>query len=290
MALQRKHWIGIAVVIALTAIAVIIAVVATGDDAENIETVQVNEDVMQASQLRTGELNALMSSVARGNLTVLQEDATIVLEMTNFAASPCSDLELYFSPTAEPTSIATLDVFVPVPANSTFRVEAPASFDAETTEGFALWCASSTTLLGNGEFSALAMVAEPIVSSGTFDGLTGHTVEGQISITQTIEFVDGEPVTRYALLFEDLVVDEGPDLFLYLTTNPNPEDVSAPGSVRVELDDIRFFAKEGTFTQDLDPSITDPTIFQGANVWCDAFSVAFGRATLSFSCITCATS
>ncbi|CAN0415301.1 unnamed protein product, partial [Hapterophycus canaliculatus] len=58
------------------------------------------------------------------------------------------------------------------------------------------------------------------------------------------------------LRFEDIEVSEGPDVYLYLTTDVDePEEVGGEGSIRVELDgpERGTFSFTGTFTQETLP-------------------------------------
>lgn len=60
------------------------------------------------------------------------------------------------------------------------------------------------------------------------------------------------PWATNAQRFEDIEVDPGPDVYLYLTTDEDdPDGVDAEGSLRVELDDSErgTFSFTGTFIQ-----------------------------------------
>lgn len=251
---------------------------------ENIDTIDVDEDVDLQSQIRVGSLVSVGGNMARGNFTILRTgEDQYSIEAVNFGASPCPELELYWTSTPNPTAISPnlgmIEITTTEASNGTFKKDLGEAFDPTTTEGLALWCASFSELFGNAAFSELIMV-NPVISSGTWQGAGGQNTQGTIEVIQRTEFVNNSPVTRYSLRFQDLEVDAGPDLYLYLTPNPAPVDISVAGTVRVELDGIRFFAKKGNFIQDLDESITDPTIFKGAIVWCDRFSHIFGTTTL----------
>lgn len=61
--------------------------------------------------------------------------------------------------------------------------------------------------------------------------------------------------------FEDIEVDPGPDVFLYLTTDASdPDDVDADGTLRVELDESveGTFSFTGTFTNTVPDDFVAP--------------------------------
>jgi len=75
---------------------------------------------------------------------------------------------------------------------------------------------------------------------------------------------------QYTLRFEDFSVRNGPDLFVYLSPNP---DGYADGAL--ELGPLR--ASDGSFNYDV-PAGTDISRIRSAIVWCRAFSVLFATA------------
>jgi hypothetical protein len=75
----------------------------------------------------------------------------------------------------------------------------------------------------------------------------------------------------YTLRFEDFSVRNGPDLFVYLTNDP--DDVSAG----VNLGDLK--ATDGNFNYEV-PADVDPASYRYAIVWCRQFAVLFASAPL----------
>lgn len=106
-----------------------------------------------------------------------------------------------------------------------------------------------------------------IVSSGEVEGADAfHFGEGTALL---IETAPGE----YTLRFEDFSVRNGPDLFVYLSPDP---DGYAEGALN--LGELK--ATDGAFNYEVPPG-TDISQFKSAIVWCKAFSVLFATATLS---------
>ena len=84
--------------------------------------------------------------------------------------------------------------------------------------------------------------------------------------------IESAPDT-YALRFEEFSVRNGPDLFVYLSTNPNgySEDAVLLGELK---------GTDGAFNYDVPPG-TDVSRFKSAVVWCKSFAVLFATATLA---------
>jgi hypothetical protein len=78
---------------------------------------------------------------------------------------------------------------------------------------------------------------------------------------------------QYTLRFEEFSVQNGPDLFVYLSPNPDGFDDAA-----INLGGLK--ATDGAFNYDIPPG-TDVSQFKSAVVWCRQFSVLFAWATLS---------
>ena len=92
-----------------------------------------------------------------------------------------------------------------------------------------------------------------------------HTAEGQALIIET------EPGV-YILRVENFSVRNGPDLFVYLSRNPDGWEENA-----VNLGELK--ATDGAFNYEI-PADIDIEEFQSAVVWCRRFAVEFGHATL----------
>ena len=114
-----------------------------------------------------------------------------------------------------------------------------------------------------------------VIATGTFEGTTGHTVRGQVSLVQDAK--------GYLLRFEDYEQTQGPDVYIYLTPTADPRTSAAvDAGYKVRIDGGAGdgeSTKVGTFEQRL-PDDLDPRAFRGVAVWCDRFSTPFGAATL----------
>ncbi|MYI85818.1 MAG: DM13 domain-containing protein [Dehalococcoidia bacterium] len=74
------------------------------------------------------------------------------------------------------------------------------------------------------------------------------------------------------LRVENFSVRNGPDLFVYLSRNPDGWEEEA-----INLGDLK--ATDGAFNYEI-PSDIDIEEFKSAVVWCRRFAVLFGHATL----------
>lgn len=96
----------------------------------------------------------------------------------------------------------------------------------------------------------------------------GDFVSGAHS-TQGVATIDQE---KTKLTLSNFKTDSGPDLNIYLATSPN--NVTAN---YIDLGDIQ--GVNGTYTYNL-PGQTDYEVYKYVVVWCVAFNVNFGYATL----------
>ena len=107
-----------------------------------------------------------------------------------------------------------------------------------------------------------------LISMGELMGSDSfHTASGQVLLVRGPE---GELILR----FQDFEVRNGPDLFIYLTPDPDG-DVHVDGAIN--LSEIR--ATSGSVNYEV-PDDVDPGSFQSAVVYCRAFSVIFATAQL----------
>ena len=115
-----------------------------------------------------------------------------------------------------------------------------------------------------------------VLKRGEFVGKDGHDVSGTVALVET--------AAGHALRFEEYEQTQGPDVFLYLTPDPDPDTSEAIAAGRKVLVDGGAdggeSTKEGSFTQPIAGSV-DPGDYRGVAVWCDAFAVPFGAATLT---------
>lgn len=108
-----------------------------------------------------------------------------------------------------------------------------------------------------------------LVASGRFRSLD-HGTAGAVRILD----LGGSRVVR----IEDLDTSNGPDLFLYLSTNPAGGDEGAFDDDFVNLG--RLKGNSGNQNYDL-PAGVDLGRYRSVVVWCDRFNSAFGAADLA---------
>jgi hypothetical protein len=101
--------------------------------------------------------------------------------------------------------------------------------------------------------------------SGTFAGAGDgfHNAEGTARV---IYLEDGSAVLR----FEDFKVTNGPDLYVYLSTDKGTSDYVSLGRLKANIGNQNYQLPEGI----------DLTKYDNVIVWCQAFSVYFGGAEL----------
>ena len=105
-----------------------------------------------------------------------------------------------------------------------------------------------------------------LVAFGQWQGSDDfHFAHGDAYIVET------EPGV-YILRVENFSVRNGPDLFVYLSRNPDGWEEKA-----INLGDLK--ATDGAFNYEI-PSDIDIEEFKSAVVWCRRFAVLFGHATL----------
>ena len=97
---------------------------------------------------------------------------------------------------------------------------------------------------------------------------------GTSGVVRVIDVGDGTAVVR----LEDLDTDNGPDLYLYLSTNPSSGDEGAFDDDYVNLG--RLKGNLGDQNDDL-PDDIDVGRYRSVVIWCERFSSAFGAADLA---------
>ncbi|HYH92455.1 MAG TPA: DM13 domain-containing protein [Candidatus Saccharimonadales bacterium] len=103
------------------------------------------------------------------------------------------------------------------------------------------------------------------VTSGRFEGTDEfHFGSGRATIVEVAP-------DRFHLRLEDFSVRNGPDLYVYLSPDPDGYTDDA-----LELGTLK--ATDGSFGYDL-PVGTDPARFRSAIIWCKQFSHLFATAT-----------
>jgi hypothetical protein len=115
--------------------------------------------------------------------------------------------------------------------------------------------------------------AEPLeLSRGEFVS-RDHGTSG---VVRVLELADGRRIVR----LEGLDTDNGPDLYVYLTSNPATGDEGAFDDDYVDLG--RLKGNLGDQNYDL-PAGTDLGRFATVVIWCDRFDSAFGAADLTIA-------
>lgn len=115
--------------------------------------------------------------------------------------------------------------------------------------------------------------AEPVdVATGDFVSLD-HSTSGAVRI---LELADGRRFVR----LEGLQTDNGPDLYVYLSTNPADGPEGAFDDQHADLG--RLQGNIGNQNYEL-PADVDPSDYASVVIWCDRFDSAFGAADLTAS-------
>lgn len=105
-----------------------------------------------------------------------------------------------------------------------------------------------------------------VVRSGSFHGADDfHFGSGSALIIETSPGV-------YVLRFENFSVQNGPDLYVYLSTSP---DGYGEGSYNLG----QLKATDGSFNYDIPPGV-DPWAYGSVIIWCEPFAVLFATAPL----------
>lgn len=130
----------------------------------------------------------------------------------------------------------------------------------------------------SGDGAGAGTGAEPTVATGEpIELARGDFVSrdhGTSGVARVLELGDGRRIVR----LEGLDTDNGPDLYLYLTTNPARGDEGAFDDDFVNLG--RLKGNQGDQNYDLPPG-ADIGRHATAVIWCDRFNAAFGAADLA---------
>ncbi|MEM1042762.1 MAG: DM13 domain-containing protein [Bacteroidota bacterium] len=110
-----------------------------------------------------------------------------------------------------------------------------------------------------------AMADPEVLGEGTFAGASGHDVEGRALLYR---LDDGSHVVR----LEGLDSDNGPDLRVWLVT-----DLDDKTNGPIDLGTLKSTRGDQNYTVPADADVSNAA---GVSVWCRAFSVEFGTATL----------
>jgi hypothetical protein len=112
-----------------------------------------------------------------------------------------------------------------------------------------------------------AMMEDKMVDlSGTFSG-AGDGVHNASGTARILNLEDGSTVLR----LEDFKVTNGPDLFVYLSTDRDASEYVDLGMLKANSGNQNYELPEGT----------DLSKYDNAIIWCKSFSVYFGGARLA---------
>jgi hypothetical protein len=112
---------------------------------------------------------------------------------------------------------------------------------------------------------------EPVeLSTGSFVS-RDHPTSGTVRV---LELADGRRFVR----FEGLETDNGPDLFVYLSTNPADGPEGAFTDDFVNLGGLQGNIGDQNYEV---PGDVDPSAYASVVIWCDRFTSAFGAADLA---------
>lgn len=112
---------------------------------------------------------------------------------------------------------------------------------------------------------------EPVeTAAGSFVSLD-YEVSGDVKLLE-------QPGGNHVVRLEDLASDDGPDLYVYLSTNPSDGPADAFKADFADLGPLQDL----TGTQDYEvPAEVDPSQFASVVIWCEEVSAPFGAADLS---------
>ena len=108
------------------------------------------------------------------------------------------------------------------------------------------------------------------LARGTFASLEHRTV----GAVRVLKLADGSRIVR----LEDFDTSNGPDLYLYLSTNPANGVEQAFDDDYVSLGRLKGNAGDQNYTL---PADADLGHFESVVIWCDRFNAAFGAADLT---------
>jgi len=104
-----------------------------------------------------------------------------------------------------------------------------------------------------------------LLLTGSFVGV-GDGIHDAQGIAKVIPIEGGGNVLR----LEDLIVTNGPDLYVYLSTDKSASDIVNLGRLKANIGNQNYEIPEGI----------DITKYDTVLIWCRAFSVLFGSADL----------
>ena len=174
------------------------------------------------------------------------------------------DIEILFEPDfAPPAPDASLDTVV---ATAPLYGGSATAVASETPSNSTTGATPSPTPTTEAVGSATAATGPRLVSSGGFQGADSfHFAEGDALIVETAP-------DQFVLRFENFSIRNGPDLYVYLSADPQQ-----PSQDAIRLGGLK--ATDGAFNYEI-PAGTDISALTHAMVWCDRFAVLFANASL----------
>lgn len=110
---------------------------------------------------------------------------------------------------------------------------------------------------------SVATSTPEVIAKGTFSGLQAHSAEGEAKLIKSGD--------KYFVRFENnFKVTNGPDLFVYFGKNGQYAPEARLGALKGNVGGQNYEVPQGI----------DVSSYNEVWVWCRAFSVAFGKATL----------
>jgi electron transfer DM13 len=119
--------------------------------------------------------------------------------------------------------------------------------------------------LSENQSSQMENETSDLILAGSFVGV-GDGIHDAMGIAKVIPVGGGEKVLR----LEDLVVTNGPDLYVYLSTDKSASDFVNLGRLKANIGNQNYPIPAGT----------DMTKYDTVLIWCRAFTVLFGSADL----------
>lgn len=179
--------------------------------------------------------------------------------------------------TISPLFVSTVvDEPIPVSAESEFqnymnlteeeRKKAAENMTREEAMSIGIMAAKQNTTVNENITAPIAQQSTNNIFSGTFEGIGDgfHKVEG---VANVIRLDSGTEILR----LENFKATNGPDLYVYLSTDKSASDFVNVGRLKGNVGNQNYEIPAGT----------DLSKYNTVLIWCRAFSFLFGSAQLS---------
>ena len=267
--LSRRPLVSVMVIVPLLAIALPVGYYLTSPLWTRTHLEEASPLLVAAAQ--TSEQLVVASSTPTTE-PALPSEMTPVTEATATQA-PSDVMPVESTPTAEPAIASTPEpspTSEPAPEPTAMAIEAPSPepvVEPEPQPTVELQPIVEPEPTAEPKPEPEPVAFEPaVVRSGSFYGADDfHFGSGSALIIET------EPGV-YVLRFEDFSVQNGPDLFVYLSTSPD-----GYGDSSYNLGQLK--ATDGSFNYDIPPGV-DPWAYGSVIIWCEPFAVLFATAPL----------